>query len=183
MKDSVSLQCILFTGASMATWGKAIQRGEKLNGYFQYIQEEKTQEMSSHDRIGYNRRVVEEFRENGGKVQGWGPLILLSMKGAKSGQTRIYPLMSVPYGDNYIAVASKGGAPQNPMWYHNLLAHPDVTVEVGNETFEATARLLSGDEREQAFAKAVSVFPPYGEYQKRTSRQIPVFLLERRAHT
>jgi len=69
------------------------------------------------------------------------------------------------------------------LWYHNLLAHPDVTVEVGNETFEATARLLTGDEREQAFAKAVAVFPPYGEYQKKTTRQLPVFLLERRTHS
>jgi F420H(2)-dependent quinone reductase len=137
----------------------------------------------SNDRIEMNRRVVEEFRANSGKVQGWGPLILLTTKGAKSGQTRIYPLMSVPYGENYLAVASKGGAPKNPLWYNNLLAHPDVTVEVGNETFAAKARLLTGDEREQAFEKAVSVFPPYGEYQKRTTREIPVFLLERHANS
>src|SRR5438477_7919882 len=130
-----------------------------------------------------NRRVVEEFRANNGKVQGWAPLILLTTKGAKSGQPRVYPLMSVPYGDHYLAVASKGGAPENPLWYHNLLAHPDVTVEVGNETFAATARLLTGEEREQAFVKAIAVFPPYGEYQKKTDREIPVFLLERRAHS
>jgi F420H(2)-dependent quinone reductase len=135
------------------------------------------------DRNQMNRRVVEEFRANSGKVQGWGPLILLTIKGAKSGQMRVYPLMSVPYGDNYIAVASKGGAPKNPLWYNNLLAHPDVTVEVGNETFAVTARLLTGDEREQAFEKAVAVFPPYGEYQKRTTREIPVFLLERHANS
>lgn len=139
--------------------------------------------MSDTDRIENNRRVVEEFRANGGHVQGWAPLILLTTRGAKSGQPRIYPLMSVPDGDHYIAVASKGGAPANPLWYHNLLAHPDVTVEVGNETFAATARLLSGDEREQAFAKAVAVFPPYGEYQKKTAREIPVFRLERRANS
>jgi deazaflavin-dependent oxidoreductase (nitroreductase family) len=139
--------------------------------------------MNNNDLIERNHRVIEEFRANGGNVQGWGPLILLTTRGAKSGQQRIYPLMSVPYGDNYIAVASKGGAPQNPLWYNNLLAHPDVTVEVGNETFAATARLLSGDEREQAFMRAVSVFPPYGEYQKKTDREIPVFLLERRANS
>jgi len=137
----------------------------------------------SNDRMEMNRRVVEEFRANSGKVQGWGPLILLTTRGAKSGQTRIYPLMSVPYGENYLAVASKGGAPKNPLWYNNLLAHPDVTVEVGNETFAATARLLTGHEREQAFEKAISVFPPYGEYQKRTTREIPVFLLERHANS
>jgi F420H(2)-dependent quinone reductase len=138
--------------------------------------------MIDSNRIEMNRRVIEEFRANSGKVQGWGPLILLTTKGAKSGQTRIYPLMSVPYGDNYLAVASKGGAPKNPLWYNNVLAHPDVTVENGNETFAATARLLTGDEREQAFEKAVSVFPPYGDYQKRTTREIPVFLLERQAN-
>ncbi len=135
--------------------------------------------MADADRIAYNRRVVEEFRNNGGHVEGWGPLILLTTKGAKSGQTRVYPLMSVPDGQNYIAVASKGGAPQHPQWYYNLLAHPDVTVEVGSESFAATARLLTGDEREQAFARAAAVFPPYAEYQKKTTRQIPVFLLER----
>src|SRR5215475_44739 len=80
-------------------------------------------------------------------------------KGAKSGQPRVYPLISVPYGDNYLAVASKGGTPKNPQWYYNLVAHPDVTVEVGNEQFEATARLLAGDERAQAFTNAVEVFP------------------------
>src|SRR6266700_303634 len=114
--------------------------------------------ISDFDFIEQNRRVVEEFRANEGKVQGGIPVILLTIKGAKSGQARIYPLMSVPDGDNYIAVASKGGAQKNPLWYHNLLAHPDVTVEIGNETFAATARLLTGDERAQAFAKAIAVF-------------------------
>jgi deazaflavin-dependent oxidoreductase (nitroreductase family) len=128
----------------------------------------------------YNRRVVEEFRANGGQVQGWAPLILLTTRGAKSGEPRIYPLMSVPYGDTYLAVASKGGAPKNPQWYYNLVAHPDVTVEVENEKFEATARQLTGAEREQAFKKAIEVFPNYAEYQKKTEREIPVFLLERR---
>ncbi len=139
--------------------------------------------MIDNKRIEMNRGVIEEFRANSGKVQGWGPLILLTTKGAKSGQTRIYPLMSVPYGDNYLAVASKGGAPKNPLWYNNLLAHPNVTVEVGNETFTANARLLTGDEREQAFETAVAVFPPYAGYQKRTAREIPVFLLERQANS
>jgi F420H(2)-dependent quinone reductase len=135
------------------------------------------------DRIEMNRRVIEEFRANNGKVRGWGPLILLTTRGAKSGQIRIYPLMSVPDGENYIAVASKGGAPKNPLWYNNLLAHPDVTVENGNETFAAHARLLNGNERKQAFEKAVSVYPPYAEYQKKTAREIPVFLLERHTNS
>ena len=135
--------------------------------------------MTATDWIENNRRVVEEFRANGGKIQGWGPLILLTTTGAKSGETRIYPLMSVPYGDTYLAVASKGGAPKNPQWYYNLVAHPDVTVEAGNEKFEATARQLTGSEREQAFKQAIAVFPNYAEYQKNTEREIPVFLLER----
>ena len=139
--------------------------------------------MSESDWIENNRRVVEEFRANGGRVQGEEAVILLTIKGAKSGQPRVYPLMRVPDGDNYIAVASKGGTPKNPLWYNNLMAHPDVTVEVGREKFAATARLLKGDERKQAFAKASAVFPLYAEYQKKTDREIPVFLLERRANS
>jgi F420H(2)-dependent quinone reductase len=137
--------------------------------------------MNETNRMTYNRRVVEEFRANGGKVQGWAPLILFTTTGAKSGQTRVYPVMAVPYGDDYLAVASKGGAPQHPMWYYNLLAQPEVTVETGNDTFAATARLLTGEEREHAFAMAIAVFPPYGQYQQKTARQIPVFRLERHA--
>ena len=131
------------------------------------------------NRIEYNHGVVEEFRANGGKVQGWAPLILLTIKGAKTGQERVYPLMAVPYGNTYLAVASKGGAPEHPQWYHNLVANPEITVEAGDEKFAAKARLLEDDEREQAFAKAVTVFHNYADYQKKTSRQIPVFLLER----
>jgi deazaflavin-dependent oxidoreductase (nitroreductase family) len=138
--------------------------------------------MSETDRMSYNRRVVEEFRANRGQVQGWASLILMTTRGARSSQERVYPLMRVPYGDQYLAVASKGGAPKHPQWYYNLLAHPDVAVETGSDTFAATARVLTGEERERAFAHAITVFAPYGEYQKRTARQIPVFLLERRAN-
>lgn len=126
-----------------------------------------------------NAKVIEEFRANGGKVEGWGSLILLTTRGAKTGETRIIPLMHVPYGDAVLAIASKGGAVKDPDWYHNVLAHPDVTVEVGNEKFETTARVLSGSERERAFEKAVQVFPPYEEYQKKAPREIPVIALER----
>ncbi|MBO0790299.1 MAG: nitroreductase family deazaflavin-dependent oxidoreductase [Ktedonobacteraceae bacterium] len=139
--------------------------------------------MNEHEWMAYNRQVIEEFRANGGEVQGWAPLILLTTRGARSSQTRIYPLIAVPDGDHYIAVASSGGSPKNPQWYHNLLAYPDVTVEAGKETFQATARLLTGKQREDAFARAVAVFAPYGEYQKKITREIPVFLLERQANT
>jgi deazaflavin-dependent oxidoreductase (nitroreductase family) len=129
--------------------------------------------------IENNRQVVEEFRANSGKVGGQEGILLLTIKGARSGQERVYPLINVPYGDSYLAVASKGGAPKNPAWYHNLLANPGVTVEVGSEKFLATARLLSGEERARAFAHAVEVFPNYAEYQKNTEREIPVFIIER----
>jgi F420H(2)-dependent quinone reductase len=128
-----------------------------------------------------NRKVIEEFRANGGKVGGWGPLILLTTTGAKSGQPRIAPLMLVEEGDRVIAVASKGGAPKHPEWYLNLVAHPEVTVEVRDEKFETTAKVLSGAEREKAFKKAIEVFPNYAEYQKKTEREIPVIALERPA--
>lgn len=128
-----------------------------------------------------NKAVIEEFRANGGDVQGWAPLILLTTTGAKTGQPRIAPLMLVTEGDRILAVASKGGHPKHPDWYLNLLAHPEVTVEVGREKFETTARILTGEEREQAFVRAAEVFPPYAEYQKRTAREIPVIALERPA--
>ena len=126
-----------------------------------------------------NEPIIQEFRENGGKVKGWAPLILLTTKGAKTGQPRIIPLMYVPYGNQILAIASKGGAVNHPEWYYNVLAHPDVTVEVGDEKFETTARILTGAEREKAFEKAVEVFSPYGKYQEKAPREIPVIALER----
>ncbi len=126
-----------------------------------------------------NKAVIEEFRTHGGQVKGWDPLILLTTIGAKTGQPRIAPLMLVTDGDRILAVASKGGNPKHPEWYLNLLAHPEVTVEVGSEKFETAARILTGNEREQAFRRAAEVFPPYAEYQKKTTREIPVIALER----
>jgi deazaflavin-dependent oxidoreductase (nitroreductase family) len=128
-----------------------------------------------------NKAVIEEFRTHGGQVKGWAPLILLTTTGAKTGRPRIAPLMLVTDGDRILAVASKGGYPKHPEWYLNLLAHPKVTVEVGSEKFDTTARILTGSEREQAFTRAVEVFPPYAAYQKRTAREIPVIALERPA--
>lgn len=128
-----------------------------------------------------NKGVVETFRANGGKVEGWGPLILLTTTGAKSGQPRIAPLMLVEEEDRILAVASKGGFPKHPDWYLNLLAHPEVTVEVGSEKFTTTAKILSGDERAKAFKRAVEVYPGYAEYQTKTERELPVIALERPA--
>ena len=126
-----------------------------------------------------NAPIIKEFRENGGKVQGRTSLILLTTKGARTGQTRVIPLMYVPYGNQILAIASKGGSVEHPDWYYNILAHPDVTVEVGTEKFETTARILTGSEREKAFETAVKVFPPYGRYQQKAPREIPVIALER----
>ena len=126
-----------------------------------------------------NKGVIEEFRATGGKVKGWGSLILLTTTGAKTGQPRIIPLMRVDDGNRLIAVASKGGAPKHPDWYLNLLAHPEVTVEVGDDKFTTTARVLTGEERERAFKRAIEVFPNYDKYQKNTAREIPVIALER----
>ncbi|GCE09869.1 hypothetical protein KDAU_71980 [Dictyobacter aurantiacus] len=123
--------------------------------------------------------MIKEFRANGGKVEGWAPLILLTTKGARSGQERIIPLMYVPDGDRILAVASKGGNPKHPDWYLNILAHPEVTVEVGNEKFTTAAKILTGEERARAYKRAAEVFPPYAEYQQKTSREIPVIALDR----
>jgi len=136
------------------------------------------------DRNDWNRQVIEEFRANRGKVGGmWEgrPLLLLTTTGAKSGERRTTPTLYLRDGGRLLVFASKGGAPTHPAWYHNLLAHPDVTVEVGPETYEATATVLSGEERDQLYAKQAQLFPQFGEYQAKTTRTIPVIALERRA--
>lgn len=139
------------------------------------------------DRNDWNRRIIEEFHTNAGKVGGpfeGRPLLLLTTTGARSGQRRTNPLVYLPDGDRKIIFASKAGAPTNPDWYHNLVAHPEVTVEVGDgstiETFEATATVITGEERDQLYAKQVQVSPVFGDYAKKTSRVIPVIALERR---
>ena len=134
------------------------------------------------DRNDWNRQIIETFRTNGGEVGGmWGgrPLLLLTTTGAKSGQHRTHPVMYLRDGDRLLVFASKGGAPTNPDWYHNLLAHPEVTVEVGNETFDATATPLTGEERDRIYAHWAKMYPQFDEYQKKTTRKIPVIALER----
>jgi deazaflavin-dependent oxidoreductase (nitroreductase family) len=136
----------------------------------------------SESREERNRRVIEEFRTNTGKVGGpfeGRQMIILHTKGAKSGQARVTPLVYMPQGDRYLIVASMGGAPTNPAWYHNLVANPDVTAEVGTEKFPARATVLKGEERDRAFAAIVEKMPFFGDYQKKTTRTIPVISLER----
>ena len=130
----------------------------------------------------WNNAVIKEFRENGGKVGGrfeGAPVLLLTTKGAKTGKTRVNPMMYLPKGNRMFVFASKAGAPTNPDWYHNLIANPDVTVEVGTETFPARATPLTGEERDEIYAKQASLYPGFADYEKRTTRKIPVVVLIR----
>lgn len=129
------------------------------------------------------KALIADFRTNGGHVTSGPfagrPVLLLTTTGAKSGQPRLAPLVYSRDGDRYVIVASKGGAPTHPAWYHNLVAYPVVTVEVGGETFEARARVTEGTERDRLFAERVAASPNFAEYQNRTIRVIPVVVLER----
>ena len=129
-----------------------------------------------------NRQVIEEFRANGGKVGGQfagAPMVLLTTKGAKSGKTYVNPLVFSRDGDKYVIIASFAGGPKNPSWFHNLVAHPSPTVEIGGERFQAKATFPSGSERERLFNQQASQMPIFNEYRKKTARQIPVVVLER----
>lgn len=131
-----------------------------------------------------NRKVIAEFRETGGKAGGMfegKPLVLVHHVGAKSGVERIAPLVPYVDGRRIFIFASKGGADTNPDWYHNLVAHPDTVAELGTETFAVTARVLTGDERDDVYAKQSVVEPQFAEYQRSTTRLIPVIELVRSA--
>lgn len=132
-----------------------------------------------------NANVIEEFRAKAGVVGGYFegmPMVLLHSLGAKSGIERINPLVFLPDeadASTLYIFASKAGAPSNPDWYYNVVANPTVTVEVGDETFEATASELHGAQRDEVFAKAASRYSTYAEYEKMTDRVIPVIALTR----
>ncbi|GCE28318.1 hypothetical protein KDA_38020 [Dictyobacter alpinus] len=131
----------------------------------------------------FNKQLIAEFRANGGKITSGqfagAPLILLTTVGAKSGQPHTSPVAYIPDGDRILIVASKAGAPTHPDWYHNLVANPRVTVELGSERFEAQATVPQGEERDRLFNHIVSQMSGFGEYQKNTTRIIPVVVLER----
>ena len=131
----------------------------------------------------FNQDLIDQFRANQGTIpegQFKGrALLLLTTTGARSGKRYTAPLAFTRDGDDYVVIASKGGAPTNPDWYHNLVANPRVTVEVGPEAFEATARVAQGDERERLFAAQAALMPGFAEYQVKTTRQLPVIVLER----
>ncbi|MEV2267577.1 nitroreductase family deazaflavin-dependent oxidoreductase [Nonomuraea africana] len=132
----------------------------------------------------FNEKVIEEFRANGGRVGGYfegSRLLLLSTTGAKSGNRITTPVMYLPDGDRLVIIASNAGADNHPAWYHNLLANPDVTVELGTETFAAKPELIEGDERDRLYAAMVAVAPTFAEYEAKTTRRIPVVALNRAA--
>jgi deazaflavin-dependent oxidoreductase (nitroreductase family) len=127
----------------------------------------------------WNAKVIEEFRANGGKVASFArqPLLLLTHRGAKTGTRRTNPLAYFRDGDDYVIVASKGGAETNPDWYHNLLAEPLATVEVGADEIEVTARAAGQDERERLWALITAANPAFADYEQKTTRTIPVIVL------
>lgn len=135
---------------------------------------------STSQRLGFNRAIIEEFRANGGRCGGrfeGNPMILLNMRGAKSGRELTTPLSYCADGEDCIVFASAGGSPKHPAWYFNLVANPDVVVERGSEKYAAKAVLTKGAECQTAFETMVAAMPRSGEYQSKTSREIPVFRL------
>jgi deazaflavin-dependent oxidoreductase (nitroreductase family) len=135
----------------------------------------------------FNEKIIEEFRANAGKVGGpfeGSPLALLTTVGARTGRSRTSPVGYLPDGGRVLVVASNAGAASHPAWYHNLLANPQATVEIGAETYEATAVPATREERDRLFARVVEAAPGYGDYQTMTSRIIPVvaFYRLRREH-
>jgi deazaflavin-dependent oxidoreductase (nitroreductase family) len=130
----------------------------------------------------FNAGLVEQFRAQHGEVdgdfKGW-PLVLITHRGAKSGKEYTTPLVYTRDGDHVVVIASKGGAPDDPQWFRNLRANPDVTVEIGADTYPARARLAEGDERDRLYDAQATLMPNFAEYAAKTSRVIPVVVLER----
>jgi deazaflavin-dependent oxidoreductase (nitroreductase family) len=136
------------------------------------------------DMSDYNAPIIEEFRANEGRVGGpfeGASMLLLHTTGAKTGQPRVNPLVYLPDGDRYVVFGSKGGAPTNPDWYHNLIANPDVTIEVGTSTIPVRAREITGPERDELYARQVERRASFAEYPKKTARLIPAIALEARS--
>lgn len=131
----------------------------------------------------FNRDLIADLRANRGKASS-GPfkgrsVLILTTTGAKSGETRENPLVFSRTGDDYVVIASKGGAPSHPSWYHNLVANPKVKVEADGEAFEAEARVAHGDEHDRLYAAHAKIMPAFNEYQQKTTRKIPVVVLKR----
>jgi deazaflavin-dependent oxidoreductase (nitroreductase family) len=130
--------------------------------------------------LDWNTQVIEEFRKNKGVVEGQFSgmsLLLLTSTGAKSGKEYVSPLVYTMDGDNYIIAASKGGAPTNPDWYHNLVKNPTATIEVGDQKFTVNATAADEEERKRLYSQHASQYPNFLDYEKSTTRKIPVFVL------
>jgi deazaflavin-dependent oxidoreductase (nitroreductase family) len=129
----------------------------------------------------WNSKIIEEFRANGGKVGGnfeGAPLLLLHTTGAKTGRERVNPMMYRKVDGGYAVFASKAGAPTNPDWYHNLVANPHVQAEIGSTTVALTARVADHAERERIWGAQKADYPGFADYEQKTTRQIPVVILE-----
>ncbi len=130
----------------------------------------------------FNRGVIEEFRANEGKVGGGfagAPMILITHIGAKSGKAYTSPLVYSMDGDKPVIIASKGGAPDDPQWFRNLLSNPEVTVEIGTDKYSGRARVAEGAERDRLFSAQAALMPNFAEYATKTTRVIPVVVIER----
>jgi deazaflavin-dependent oxidoreductase (nitroreductase family) len=130
----------------------------------------------------YNAKLIDDFRANDGRLQGdfaGAPIVLITHTGAKSGKQRTNPIAYTRDGDNVVIIASKGGAPTHPDWYFNLVANPVVTVELPGETYQAHARVATGDERSRLFTAQAAILPTFKDYQDNTTRELPVIVLER----
>ncbi len=131
----------------------------------------------------FNQALMRDLRTNNGQATSGpfkgGDLLILTTKGAKSGETRENPLVYTRDGERLVIIASKGGAPTNPSWYHNLVTHPEVVVEAGGDKFKARAIVPQGDEYERLYTQMADIYPNFYEYRQKASRQIPVVVLER----
>jgi deazaflavin-dependent oxidoreductase (nitroreductase family) len=130
----------------------------------------------------FNRDLIKDLRTNGKATSGpfeGRHVLILTTKGAKSGEVRETPLVYTRDGNHYVIVASKGGAPTHPSWYHNLVKHPEVTIELGKEKFSARAHIADGDEYERLYTQHADINPGFHDYRKKTTRKIPVVVLER----
>lgn len=133
----------------------------------------------------FNRRNIEEFRANHGRLGGQfegAPVLLLHSTGARSGHERVNPMMYMPDGDRYLVFASANGADHHPAWYWNLIANPDVTIEVGDQRVHVHAVELHGDERDEKYGLQAQRYPGFADYQRKTTRTIPVLALVPREH-
>ena len=132
----------------------------------------------------WNTRIIEEFRANGGKLSGQlagARLMLLTTTGAKTGLPRVAPLGFATEGDRWLVIASANGSPKAPDWYHNLVANPRASIEVGDQTLNVVARVADGETRERLWSRQKELYPGFADYEAKTTRQIPVVILETEA--